>query len=97
MATKIYVGNMSFDTTEEQLKEAFAAIGQVDSVSLITDRYSGRSKGFAFIEMANDEEAKTAISQLDGKEVGGRTLKVSEARPREERSQGGGQRGYGGR
>lgn len=96
MATKIYVGNMSFDTTEEQLKEAFAAIGQVDSVSLITDRYSGRSKGFAFVEMANDDEAKTAISQLDGKEVGGRTLKVSEARPREERGQGG-QRGYGGR
>lgn len=96
MATKIYVGNMSFDTTEEQLKEAFAAIGQVDSVSLITDRYSGRSKGFAFVEMANDDEAKEAISQLDGKEVGGRTLKVSEARPREERGQGG-QRGYGGR
>lgn len=94
MATKIYVGNMSFDTTEDQLKEAFAAIGQVDSVSLITDRYSGRSKGFAFIEMPNDEEAKAAIKELDGKEIGGRTLKVSEARPREER---GGQRGYGGR
>lgn len=96
MATKIYVGNMSFDTTEDQLKEAFAAIGQVDSVSLITDRYSGRSKGFAFVEMSNDEEAKTAIKELDGKEIGGRTLKVSEARPREERGQGG-QRGYGSR
>ena len=102
MATKLYVGNLSYDTTEAQLRDAFTAVGEVDSVSLITDRDSGRSKGFAFVEMPNEAEAKSAIEKLNGTEVDGRTMNVSEARPREERggSRGGGygQRGggYGG-
>ena len=102
MATKLYVGNLSYDTTETQLREAFAAIGEVETVSLITDRDTGRSKGFAFVEMPNEAEAKSAIEKLNGTEVDGRTMNVSEARPREERggSRGGGygQRsgGYGG-
>ena len=91
MATKLYVGNLSYDTTETQLREAFAAVGEVESVSLITDRDTGRSKGFAFVEMPNEADAKSAIEKLNGTEVDGRTLNVSEARPREERG------GYGGR
>src|SRR3990172_7496233 len=83
MATKLYVGNLSYDTTEAQLRDAFTAVGEVDSVSLITDRDSGRSKGFAFVEMPNETEAKSAIDKLNGTEVDGRTLNVSEARPRE--------------
>jgi RNA recognition motif-containing protein len=85
MATKLYVGNLSYATTEEQVREVFAKIGEVESVSLITDRYSGESKGFAFVEMAKDEEAKAAIEQADGMVVDGRTIKVSEAKPREDR------------
>lgn len=85
VATKIYVGNLSYETTEDQLRAVFADVGEVDSVTLITDRHSGRSKGFAFVEMSNDEEAKTAITQLNGKEIDGRTMNVSEARPREDR------------
>ncbi len=100
MATKLYVGNLSYNTTEAQLREAFAAVGEVESVSLITDRDTGRSKGFAFIEMTNEAEAKSAIETLNGTEVDGRTINVSEARPREDRggSRGGfGRRGgYGG-
>jgi RNA recognition motif-containing protein len=94
MATKIYVGNLSYDTTEDQLREAFSAVGEVETVSLITDRHSGRSKGFAFVEMTKAEEAKAAIEKLNGTDMDGRSLNVSEARPREERSSGG---GYGGR
>jgi cold-inducible RNA-binding protein len=94
MATKIYVGNLSYDTTEDQLRDAFSAEGEVETVSLITDRHSGRSKGFAFVEMTNSEEAKAAIEKLNGTDMDGRSLNVSEARPREERSSGG---GYGGR
>lgn len=92
MATKIYVGNLSYDTTETQVREAFAALGEIESVSLIIDRDTGRSKGFAFVEMSNDNEAKSAIEQLNGTEVDGRTMNISEARPREERGRG----GYGG-
>ena len=94
MATKLYVGNLSYNTTEDQLREAFAAVGEVESVALITDKHSGQSKGFAFVEMAKGDEAKTAIEQLDGKEMDGRTIKVSEARPREDRGPGRG--GFGG-
>ena len=82
---KLYVGNMSFSTTEADLKEAFSAFGTVDSVSIINDRDTGRSKGFGFVEMNNNDEAQAAMHELDGKQLGDRTLKVNEARPREER------------
>ena len=85
----IYVGNLSFDSTEDDIRKVFESYGQVDSVKIITDRYSGRSKGFGFIEMPNDEEAKNAMAEINGKEVGGRPLKCDEARPREERGGGG--------
>ena len=88
---KIYVGNMSFDTTETALRELFVAHGAVSSVSVITDRYSGRPRGFAFIEMDSDTEAAAAIAALDGQTVDGRALKVNEARPRAPRE--GGNRG----
>ncbi len=93
---KLYVGNLSFSTTEDELKDAFTAFGTVDTVNIINDRDTGRSKGFGFIEMNNDEEAKAAIAELDGKELGGRNLRVNEARPREDRPRGGGRGGYGG-
>ena len=94
MSKKIYVGNLSYQTTEGDLTTLFEQVGQVDSVNVITDRDTGRSKGFAFVEMGN-EDADKAITQLNGTEVNGRTLTVNEARPREERSgnRGG---GYGG-
>jgi RNA recognition motif-containing protein len=86
----IYVGNLSFDTTEEALREAFANYGEVTSTSIITDKYSGRSRGFGFVEMANSAEASAAIAALNGTEMDGRTLNVNEARPRTEN---GGSRG----
>jgi RNA recognition motif-containing protein len=86
--SKIYVGNLAFSTTEQELRELFAQHGTVDTVSLITDRETGQPRGFGFVEMS--EGADRAISQLDGKEVGGRTLKVNEARPRENSGGGGG-------
>jgi len=92
---KIYVGNLSYEVTEDDLRSAFESFGQVDSVNIIKDQYSGRSKGFGFVEMASDEEAKTAIDDLNGKELKGRTLNVNEARPRAEGGRGGG-RGFGG-
>ena len=96
MSKRIYVGNLSYQTTEGDLATLFEQVGQVDSVNIITDRDTGRSKGFAFVEMSG-EDADKAITQLNGTEVGGRTLTVNEARPREERSGGGGNRGgYGG-
>ena len=88
----IYVGNMSYDTTEDNLRQAFEAFGEVSSVRIITDRDSGRPKGFAFVEMAEKEEAMAAIGSLNGQEMNGRTLNVNEARPRNE---GGGNRGGG--
>ena len=78
----IYVGNLSFEVTEDELKEAFEAFGHVDSVKVIKDMYTSRSRGFGFVEMPSDSEATAAIDDLDGKELKGRTLKVSKARPR---------------
>jgi len=78
---KLYVGNLSYDTTEATLHDLFAAIGEVTSVALITDRATGRSKGFAFVEMADDAAAQTAINELNEKEVDGRAIRVAEARP----------------
>lgn len=92
MAKRIYVGNLSYQTTENDLTSLFEQVGQVDSVNIITDRDTGRSKGFAFVEMSN-EDAEKAIAQFNGTEVNGRALTVNEARPREERS-GGGRGGY---
>jgi RNA recognition motif-containing protein len=90
----IYVGNLSFDTTEEALREAFASFGEVASAAIITDKYSGKSRGFGFVEMANSAEANAAIAALNGTEMDGRTLNVNEARPRTENggSRGGGDR-----
>jgi len=90
MPKKLYVGNLSYETTEAALSELFGAIGEVLSVNLITDRMTGRSKGFAFVEMAEQTAALDAINQLDGHEVDGRTIKVAEARPRREERGGGG-------
>jgi len=91
MGTKLYVGNLSYSTTEEGLRAAFAGDGrQVVSVSIITDRMSGRPRGFAFVEMASAEDAEKAISALDGQALDGRTLKVSEARERAPGGPGGG-------
>jgi cold-inducible RNA-binding protein len=91
---KLYVGNLSYGTSESDLRELFSPFGTVDSVAVITDRDTGRSKGFAFVEFPNDSEAQAAISALSGKDVGGRSLTVSPARPRNE--SGGGRSGYGG-
>ena len=93
---KLYVGNLSFNTTEEQLAQLFAEFGTVGSASIVTDRETGRSRGFAFVEMGNDQQAKAAISALDGKMIEGRTIQVNVARPRENRGGGGGGGGRGG-
>ncbi len=93
---KIYVGNLSYEVTEGDLQQAFEAFGHVDSASLIKDRDSGASKGFGFVEMPNDTEAKAAIEGLNGKDLKGRTLTVNEARPRPEGRPGGGGAGGGG-
>lgn len=87
---KIYVGNLSFDTTESDLRTAFEAYGTVESVAIISDKYSGRSKGFGFVEMNDAEEARKAMEELNEKEVDGRRLNVNEARPREDKRGGGG-------
>jgi cold-inducible RNA-binding protein len=92
----LFVGNMNFQTTEEELRELFEPFGQVTRVHIAKDRDTGRARGFAFVEMANDEEAAKAISALDGKEVGGRNLKVNEARPKEGGSSRGPRGGFGG-
>ena len=89
----IYVGNLSRETTEDELRQAFEAFGQVTSVNIIKDKYSGESRGFWFVEMATKSEAEAAISGLNGTSLGERTLSVNEARPR---SEGGGRRPYGG-
>ena len=95
MATKLYVGNLSFRTTSEDLREEFAKAGTVESATVIEDRDTGRSRGFGFVEMATPEEAAAAIEQFNGKDMGGRNLTVNEAKPRTERGGGGGG-GYGG-
>jgi cold-inducible RNA-binding protein len=96
MGTKLYVGNLSFRTTSEELRDAFAAVGTVESASVIEDRDTGRSRGFAFVEMATAEEAAAAIEQFNGKDFGGRNLTVNEAKPRADRGGGGGRGNYGG-
>jgi len=85
MSSKLYVGNLSFQTTQQDLEELFTQSGQVDSVSLITDRDTGQSRGFAFVEMSTNEQAQAAIQAVDGKDLNGRNLKVNPAKPREGR------------
>jgi RNA recognition motif-containing protein len=93
MAKNLYVGNLSYDTTEDTLRTLFAEFGEIESVRLITDRYTGRPKGFAFVEMATEEAAQAAISALNGKQVDDREIKVDNAKPRADRDS----RGSGGR
>ena len=95
MTKKLYVGNLSYSTTEATLSELFEAVGEVTSVNLITDRNTGRSKGFAFVEMAEDSAAQEAITQLSGKELDGREINVAEARPQKPRDNRYGSRGGG--
>ncbi len=85
MPKKLYIGNMNYDTTEDRLRELFEVYGEVTSVNVVTDRNTGRARGFAFVEMATDEAATAAIAALDGQTVDGRQLKVSEAQPRKSR------------
>jgi RNA recognition motif-containing protein len=94
---KLYVGNLSFETTQQDLEKAFGEVGTVESTNLIEDRETGRSRGFAFIEMSSEEEGQNAITKLNGKEISGRELIVNEAKPRENRAgSGGGYNGGGG-
>jgi cold-inducible RNA-binding protein len=97
MSVKLYVGNLSFQTTQQDLEELFGQSGQVESVSIVTDRDTGQPRGFAFVEMSGNAEAQAAIQALDGREVDGRALKVNEARPKEDRGRRGGFGGGGGR
>ena len=100
MSTKLYVGNLSFNTSNEDLQELFGQSGTVESVTVVEDRETGRSRGFGFVEMSSKEEGEAAIQSLNGKEIDGRALNVNEARPREDRGGsgggGGGRGGYGG-
>ena len=93
MAKKLYVGNLPYNTSEDDLRDLFSPIGEISDLALITDRYTGQSKGFAFVEMPSDEAAADAISRLNGYTLGSRQIVVNEARPREERSSGGGRSG----
>jgi RNA recognition motif-containing protein len=96
MESKLYVGNLSYSTTEDDLRQLFSQAGNVKSVSVIKDRDTGRSKGFAFVEMGSDDDAQKAISQFNGQSFQDRSLKVNVARPREDRPRGGGGGGFGG-
>jgi len=96
MENRLYVGNLPFSATDEELKQAFSAHGTVTEVALISDRVTGRSRGFAFVTMSSPDEANAAVSGMHGKDFGGRSLTVNIARPREERGGGGGGGGYGG-
>src|SRR5215210_2798619 len=98
MSMKLYVGNLSFNTSTQDLEQMFGEIGTVESTNIIEDRETGRSRGFGFVEMSSKEEGSTAIAQLNGKEIDGRELKVNEAKPQENRGGGGGggRGGYGG-
>jgi RNA recognition motif-containing protein len=89
----IYIGNLSYDTTEDELREAFESFGEVANVNILSDKYSGKPRGFAFVEMSDKSQAEAAINGLNGKELKGRALNVSEARPRTEDGGGGGGRG----
>ena len=91
---KIYVGNLSYDVTDDDLRQAFAAFGQVETANVIKDKFSGESKGFGFVEMPSKEEAAAAMAGMNGKDLKGKSLNVNEARPRVDRPRGGG--GYGG-
>ena len=95
MGSKLYVGNLNYNTTSSELEQLFAQHGTVQSAEVISDRDTGRSKGFGFVQMGSDEEAQAAIAAMNGQEIGGRTLTVNEAKPREDRPRGGG--GGGGR
>lgn len=97
MAKRIYVGGLPYSATDADLAKLFSASGTVTSASIVTDKFTGQAKGFGFVEMSTDAEAQTAINSLNGTLMGGRTLTVNEARPREERSGGGGYGGGGGR
>ena len=97
MSAKLYVGNLSFNTTQQDLEEMCGEFGTVESTNIIEDRETGRSRGFAFVEMSSNEEAQNAISALNGKEIDGRALTVNEAKPREDRGGSGGSGGGGGR
>ncbi len=90
MNKKLYVGGLPYSVTEDKLQEIFSAHGTVDSARVITDRFTGRSRGFGFVEMSNEEEAQTAIDSLNGSDLDGRSLTVNEARPQEDRGGGGG-------
>jgi cold-inducible RNA-binding protein len=94
MSMKLYVGNMSFETSSDDLQQLFAQAGTVESASVVEDRETGRSRGFGFVEMSSTEEGKAAIEQFNGREMGGRALNVNEAKPREDR--GGSRGGFGG-
>lgn len=96
MSMKLYVGNLDFQTTSQDLQDLFSQSGTVESANIITDRDTGRSRGFGFVEMSSKEEGNAAITEFNGKEVNGRSLNVNEARQREERGGGGGRGGYGG-
>jgi cold-inducible RNA-binding protein len=98
MSMKLYVGNLSFNTSNEDLQNLFAGAGTVESASVVEDRETGRSRGFGFVEMSSREEGAAAIQQFNGREIGGRALNVNEAKPREDRAGGGGggRGGYGG-
>src|SRR5207247_4028873 len=95
MSMKLYVGNLAFQTTSQELQELFAQAGTVESAAVVEDRDTGRSRGFGFVEMSSKEEGAAAIAQFNGKEVNGRALNVNEAKPREPRT-GGGRGGFGG-
>ena len=96
MSMKLYVGNLSFQTSGDDLQELFSQAGTVESATVVEDRETGRSRGFGFVEMSSKEEGQAAIQQFNGKEVGGRALNVNEAKPREERGGGGNRGGFGG-
>ena len=96
MATKLYVGNLSYQMTDQELNDLFAEAGNVSSAQVVTDRYTGQSRGFGFVEMASEDEAQQAIAAINGRNVGNRALVVNESRPREGGAGGGGSRGGGG-
>ena len=96
MGTKLYVGNLSFNTTETDLQDLFAGVGPVQEVTLMQDKFTGKSRGFAFVTMTSEQDAQKAVTEFNGKTVEGRPLTVNEARPREARPPGGGGGGYGG-